>query len=644
MTTIRRSDGWARLTWARRRGATSLPIVPWLADHVVAVAVLAVVALRLPMIANPPGLDESGYLLVAGQWHAGGSSLYGDYWVDRPPMLISIFAAAAHAGGLVTLRLIGCLAAALVVLGAAYVARRVAIVAVGSHREGWAGARASRWAAVVAAALCVNPSMGANEVNGELLAAPFVVWGVAAAVTSIRRTGDESSHLPRSAAVAGAASVAALLVKQNFADGGVFMAAALAVLTIGRTITPGQAARIWCAFAGGALACLVVMSGWTLLHGTSLRGVYHAMYPFRIAAGRVLSSTSDPAMAVRRAGMIRTWLTSGIPVVMILTLVALVTRRVRSAALWALVAVFVFDLLSIQLGGGYWPHYLLQLVVPVTVCAGVLTTIRQRGLRVAATVAAAAVAVIGVVAWANAVPEGTGTHGSSLGRAIGAVSRPRDTIVTIYGHSDVTMASGLRSPYPYLWTLPARTLDPKLRLLDQVLTGSHAPTWFVTWAPSALQGVDGSATARLVARRYHPVARLWDHLVYLRDGVSRTPPHSERPAPPRRTPGDEGPGADPPAGFRAPASPSRSLMHPSSWRSCPRLPPAPQSCGPLAAVWSEPTAVCSTARTVAPWKTSARRSRMWHSLTELLSTTGTSGSWGSWSTSRPTWTWTYSTA
>jgi hypothetical protein len=58
VTTIRRSDGWARLLWAPRRGATSLPIVPWL-DHVVAVAVLAVVALRLPMIANPAGLDEA---------------------------------------------------------------------------------------------------------------------------------------------------------------------------------------------------------------------------------------------------------------------------------------------------------------------------------------------------------------------------------------------------------------------------------------------------------------------------------------------------------------------------------------------------------------------------------------------------------
>jgi hypothetical protein len=112
---------------------------------------------------------------------------------------------------------------------------------------------------------------------------------------------------------------------------------------------------------------------------------------------------------------------------------------------------------------------------------------------------------------------------------IGAVSRPGDTIVTIYGHSDVTRASGLRSPYPYLWTLPARTLDPKLRLLDEVLTGSHAPTWFVTWAPSSLQGVDGRATARLVARRYHPVARLWGHLVYLRDGVSRTPPSLQQP-------------------------------------------------------------------------------------------------------------------
>ena len=90
---------------------------------VVWVAALLAVGLRLPLLSRPPSPDEAGFLLVGGQWHSGGTSLYGNYWVDRPPLLITIFRVAADAGGLVPLRLIGCLATVLVVLGAAHVAR-----------------------------------------------------------------------------------------------------------------------------------------------------------------------------------------------------------------------------------------------------------------------------------------------------------------------------------------------------------------------------------------------------------------------------------------------------------------------------------------------------------------------------------------
>ena len=78
----------------------------------------------------------------------------------------------------------------------------------------------------LAAGLCVSPLMGGLEVNGELLAAPFVVAGTAGRAR--RRSTSGAKAAPRwRPALAGAATVAALLVKQNMADVGVFAAVLL---------------------------------------------------------------------------------------------------------------------------------------------------------------------------------------------------------------------------------------------------------------------------------------------------------------------------------------------------------------------------------------------------------------------------------
>ena len=56
---------------------------------------LAVVLVRGTYALQPLRSDEAGYLYIARQWHAGGEFLYGDFYVDRPPLLIAIFQAAA---------------------------------------------------------------------------------------------------------------------------------------------------------------------------------------------------------------------------------------------------------------------------------------------------------------------------------------------------------------------------------------------------------------------------------------------------------------------------------------------------------------------------------------------------------------------
>ena len=486
--------------------------------YAVALVALAAVLARLPLLTSDPTSDEAGFLMVGQQWHAGGSSLYGDYWVDRPPLLISIFRVAAQLGGLVPLRLIGCVATVAVVLGTAHVARRLG------------GPRAAAWAALVAGALCVSPLLGAQAVNGELLSAPFVVGGLVAVLAAVDQPRDHRGDLRASwaAGLAGALLMASLLVKQNMGDVAVFAAVVLLLAWRRGELTTSRLGHSVLSATAGALVCLAAVALWTVAHGTSLVSVYDAMYPFRVEAGRVMAASNRTAADHRLSTLVVCWVVSGGALVMVVAAHGLRARRLRTTAVWGLVAMVVFDVVSIALGESYWTHYLVQLVVPVAVLAGVLVAGRQRGARtVAVAVAVAALVAVGAHL---SVPHPRAD--TSIGRAVQQVSDRQDTIVTTWGHAGITRASGLSSPYPYLWSLPAHTLDPHLTALSQLLAGPRAPTWFVTWHGTDTWRFDGRGPtlARVLAEHYRPVAQVGRHTIYLHRGVARATP---RLSPPR---------------------------------------------------------------------------------------------------------------
>src|SRR4051812_413276 len=112
------------------------------------IAVLAALV-RLPFVSQPLSPDEGGYLLVASQW-SPGSSVYGSYFVDRPPLLIGLFGLAHELGGVIPLRLLGLAAVVLSVLLA-----------------GWL---AGTTGALLGAALLVTPLFDGMEIDGEILA------------------------------------------------------------------------------------------------------------------------------------------------------------------------------------------------------------------------------------------------------------------------------------------------------------------------------------------------------------------------------------------------------------------------------------------------------------------------------------------
>ena len=167
---------------------------------------------RLLFVARPATPDEGGFLVVASQWHVGGTSLYGDYWVDRPPLLIGLFRLADLTGGLTALRLIGALAAA-VTVGAARIDGPTGVRTPGGDRDG-RGAPPPCWSprctARRSSTVSCSPRPSSRSASGS----------------RSRRCDTDDPLAARGAALgAGLAAVLALLVKQNMADVVVFAAA-----------------------------------------------------------------------------------------------------------------------------------------------------------------------------------------------------------------------------------------------------------------------------------------------------------------------------------------------------------------------------------------------------------------------------------
>jgi len=109
-----------------------------------------------------------------------------------------------------------------------------------------------------------------------------------------------------------------------------------------------------------------------------------------------------------------------------------------------------------------------------------------------------------------------------LGAAVGEVAEPGDTILVLYGRADIVLASGLHPAYRHLWSLPARTLDPELDQMRDLVAGSRPPTWVVEWNPVDSWDIDHDGRLQaLLDQRYVVSGELCDKPVLLRRGETR---------------------------------------------------------------------------------------------------------------------------
>ena len=280
--------------------ASTTPPTPWRRrigtapkSWVIAMAVGVCLA-WLPFAGRSLSPDEAGYLIVGGQW-AEGSSLYGDFWVDRPPVLIAIFEAADALGGAVPLRLIGDARGGPhgdPVRRARPDRRARAAVRSPAHRRYGGGVR--RHAVVRRRRWSTASCWGCRSWSPGS-------WRTSRPRRAATRSGGSCSAWPRVRP-----GRSRRLVKQSMVD--VFVVAAVLLFTSGaaRRKLPGLLA--------GALVTVAVVVAAAWARGTVPADLWDAVVTFRVDAARELAGDSGNAPG-RLVGLVGALAASGVPLV-----------------------------------------------------------------------------------------------------------------------------------------------------------------------------------------------------------------------------------------------------------------------------------------------------------------------------------------
>lgn len=482
----------------------------------VGLCVLFTLALRIPFLTWPLMPDEAGMLIIAQNWQEG-PFFYGDYFVGRGVVLLLLFSLADALGGPLALRLLGCLVAAGLVIAAGWA---------GHHLQGRRGAG---WAALVAASYASTYAFSASVMNGRMVAAALVLVSCACTIAAVRHVDQRSRVSFLLAALAGVASTCAVLVVQSYADGAVFAVVVLLVSWRVGILPIRAAGRIVSAGVLGMLLPVVALVVGVFFSWPTAAQVWFQMFGFRLEAVSVIGSSQEGPME-RFAVVAATAALTGVLLLGLCFLLAF--RQVRHrprAPIWAgVLAMLLLASAGMALGGSWYPDYLLQLVPALTLGTALIAPLPSwsgLGMRAGAALAGVA-AVVATYLGLERPILGTPTGEAAVGRWVASDAEPGDTALVLWGKANVIHEAGMASPpYPYLWSLLTRTLDPDLELLLTTLRGPDAPTWIVEWYDMNSWGLDESGDlADVVDDRYRYVGEPCGIPVYVLRSEPREPP------------------------------------------------------------------------------------------------------------------------
>ena len=475
-------------------------------------AVAALLVLYVPALLVPLLPDEAGYWLVARAWDPQPDNMFGFYWADRTPVLIWMYQAADVLGGPFVPRAFIAALGALMVVAVFRAARIVA------------GPDAARWATAATVILLSNPAWYAWTAKSESFGVPLVMVSCWLALEAL-------SHRPgwtRFALAAGAGSAGMLAVgmKQNLAAGLVFGVVLLVTSLIRGDLRPKLAAMLAGAALAGAMLPVLGLLIWAEVNGVRIVSMWEMIYGFRTDAFDVITRGHGSAPLARVRDLLLLFVATGLGVLIVLFLVSL--RRAltaRPAVTTAVLAMLAVDIAGIVLGGSYWTPYLVALVpaavlsVALVLVSGSLVRLLKASVVFAAVSSALLLAYFGFTHLTGRSESPLATY---TGRAVAESAQADDTILVLYGVPETVRASGMDSPYPYLWSLPIRTLDPDLTLMRATVQGDDAPVWIVQKSGLNAWGLDDRRQLRdLLRSRYVVSGRVCGSRVWRLEAAQR---------------------------------------------------------------------------------------------------------------------------
>ncbi len=459
--------------------------------------------LRSPWFHAPLGLDEGGVAMVARSWHTGGPFAYGNYFLDRPPLLVGlygIFGSLGPAG----IRLLGALGASLLVTLTTLLAVRLG------------GRAAAPWAAGMSAVMASSAVLTSVFTPAELLAASPSCASILLLVVALERDRRRLWLLVG----AGLLAASALLVKQSFGDA--LAAGAVALVGMKAIGVPwGEWFKRAVAYAAGVGTVMGAVFLWALLTSTSVGSIYYALFGFRVDA---VSALANSGTGTKIAGLAVPAVTSGVAVTLVLAGLGIASLRGRPLLRLVLSFWLLAGLVGLILGGSYWHHYLIELV-PGAVAGAAVTLAHHR--RVAVLALASMAVPAGAVAISTFANNSSALHQEAsviVGKYVKARALPGQTIDVMYARVNVLYYSGLRDPFPYNWSLMMRAAPHAQARLRRLLASGGRPTWVVQWQSHRAFGLDRSgATEQALKRNYRRVSTVCGQPVFLARGAGSRP-------------------------------------------------------------------------------------------------------------------------
>jgi hypothetical protein len=270
---------------------------------------------------------------------------------------------------------------------------------------------------------------------------------------------------------------------------------------------------------------------WVSLAGPGVSTLVSTLFGFRVEAAEVVAIEDAGAPLVRFVLLLGVAVATGIALIVVVYLWHLRSQLARARPLVsATTAMLLVGLVGVVAGASYWSHYLIVLIPVVALMTGQLAG--DEAFEPGRPRLPVLVVLTAVIAMAAAI---TPLRDWRVGEArvvdwLQQAGRPSDTALVTYGHADLIEAPGLRpADYPYLWSLPIRTLDPELTAMVTTLRSERRPTWLIEWHSFDSWGLDDRGILEeVVEAEYRPAEVLCGVEVFLRRDVQRdlppTPP------------------------------------------------------------------------------------------------------------------------